>query len=291
MKGMRSCRLVVLLAIAIGVPCFGQAVDLKQVLAGKIFPLSVKLKDLNAEWRRVKAGGMYDMSSLMMMYGLMGGSTLSHYTKGDTVTIGSEIYLVTYQPPTKDVQVAAMMRGEIPREQQLPEKLTPETVLSLSLLNLKTTGNLNEVAPFDMQEEISAQNGLLGTIAEQTAKPVNYSSDSNLKQLGLALIMYAQDYDSVLPPMKEAATVKKALLPYTKDESVFVRPDTQEPYQPNPILSRKKLAHIKFPASMVALYESSPAADGTRGLLFLDGHVARIPEAEWPQHKQASKIP
>ncbi|MBI3922616.1 MAG: hypothetical protein HY318_14430 [Armatimonadetes bacterium] len=291
MKGKRSCKLVMLLVIVMGIPCFGQTVDLKEVLAGKIFPLSVKLKDLNAEWRRVKAGGMYDTSSLMMMYGLMQGSTLSHYTKGDTVTIGSETYLVTYRPPTKDARLAAMMRGEIPREQRLPEKLTPETGLSLSLLNLKTTGSLNDVAPFNMQEEIAAQNGLLGIIAEQTAKPVNASSDSNLKQLGLALIMYANDYDDVLPPMKEAATVKKALLPYIRTESIFVHPGTHEPYQPNPILSRKKLAHIKFPASMVALYEASPAADGTRGLLFLDGHVARIPETEWPQHKQASKIP
>ena len=30
-------------------------------------------------------------------------------------------------------------------------------------------------------------------------------------------------------------------------------------------------------------YEASPAPDNTRALCFLDGHVKRVPEAEWPQ--------
>jgi prepilin-type processing-associated H-X9-DG protein len=45
------------------------------------------------------------------------------------------------------------------------------------------------------------------------------------------------------------------------------------------------------PAQVVAFYEASPAPDGTRAVLFLDGHVGVIRETEWPGLKRASKIP
>jgi prepilin-type processing-associated H-X9-DG protein len=44
-------------------------------------------------------------------------------------------------------------------------------------------------------------------------------------------------------------------------------------------------------AQVVAFYEASPAPDGTRAVLFLDGHVQVIPETEWPRLKRASGLP
>lgn len=133
-----------------------------------------------------------------------------------------------------------------------------------------------------------------------------------LKQLGLALQMYAQDYDEVLPPMKSPAAVKKVLYPYVrKNDAVFLDPRTTEPYQPNASLSGKRIAwvtlsvrrsghrrptQIKLPADitrpgeMVAFYELTPAADGTRNVLFVDGHVKRYPEVEWQRLKRSSHI-
>ncbi len=152
----------------------------------------------------------------------------------------------------------------------------------------------------------SAQNAPVGNGAP--------SSVNQLKQIGLALLMYAQDYDEMLPPMQNAATVKRALLPYVRgNEAVFADPLTHQPYQPNPSLSgrrrmsfsvgggrdsrgkrippRSYRADIPGPAAqVVAFYEASPAPDGTRAVLFLDGHVQVIPEAEWPRLKRASKI-
>jgi prepilin-type processing-associated H-X9-DG protein len=102
--------------------------------------------------------------------------------------------------------------------------------------------------------------------------------------------MYTQDYDNVLPPMKDAATVKKALLPYVKNDAVFAHPGTKEPYAPNPILSGRKMAHIANSVEMVALYEATPAPDGKRGVVFVDGHAKRVQEEEWARLKRASKL-
>jgi hypothetical protein len=109
--------------------------------------------------------------------------------------------------------------------------------------------------------------------------------------LGLAVLMYAQDYNDTLPPMKDAITVQTALFPYVKNTMLFAHPSTHEPYLPNPALSGKRISQIRHPSQMVVLYEPSPEADGTRGVLFLDGRARRIPEAAWPRLKQTSKIP
>ena len=82
--------------------------------------------------------------------------------------------------------------------------------------------------------------GLLGAVAAS-------SSDSNLKQLGLAMIQYTQDYDEMMPPMKDAATAKKALYPYVKSDDVFLSPKTHQPYLPNTSLSHRSLASFNEP--------------------------------------------
>ena len=116
------------------------------------------------------------------------------------------------------------------------------------------------------------------------------TSESNLKQIGTALLMYVQDYDEVLPPMTSAAQLSKVLQPYCKNTAIFTQPGAEKPYQPNPILSKKKLVHIASPATMVSLYEIVPASDGSRWAVFLDGHVAKVTESDWPNVKKASKI-
>jgi hypothetical protein len=145
------------------------------------------------------------------------------------------------------------------------------------------------------------------------ARAAEGAAASPLKQIGLAVMMYAQDYDEVLPPMENAATVKRLLLPYVRrNEAVFVHPLTQKLFQPNPTLSRRPLCSVSVDpktgtlrppvletrcidmgelAQVVAFYEGSPAPDGTRAGLFLDGHVQVIPETEWPRLKRTSKIP
>ena len=164
-----------------------------------------------------------------------------------------------------------------------------------------------------------------GTAANEkgNTEKLNHESQMRLKQLGAVLLMYAQDYDEVLPPMESPSAVKKVIYPYVRrSDAALLDPHTNEPYQPNPTVSRcqvvgtvrtydsvhnrwttylsKRGRHAPFMrvrgyitalAQSLAFYEPRTAPDGTRGVLFLDGHVARVSEAEWQRLKKASGVP
>lgn len=110
------------------------------------------------------------------------------------------------------------------------------------------------------------------------------------------MMQYEQDTDGKLPPfklppMKDAAQVEQVLLPYAKQDALFQHPLTHAPYQPNTSLSRQALSGFAEPATMVLYYEADQAPDGTRAVLFLDGHVRRVDPAEWRRLKIASHVP
>ncbi len=152
---------------------------------------------------------------------------------------------------------------------------------------------------------------LVGTVtvvvfAHGQTKEVSPSpaSVSNLHQIAMAMIVYAQDYDDHLPPMKDAATAKQALLPYISagggKGNVFVHPDTKEPYQPNPSLSYR---HYVNPnpekTQIVAFYQAKSAPEGRHDVLFLPrqgdkqktDYVRSLSQSEWLKVKKLSKVP
>jgi hypothetical protein len=126
------------------------------------------------------------------------------------------------------------------------------------------------------------------TTREQAA---SRTSVNRLRQLGDALGRYWRDSSEVFPPMRSAAVARKALLPYVNHGGGFLQPETKQPYQPNPALSHVHLANIAEPWRTAAFYETCTAADGTRGVLFSDGHARRIPELEWRQLSRTLKLP
>ncbi len=90
---------------------------------------------------------------------------------------------------------------------------------------------------------------------------------SNAKQLGLALIMYSQDYDDRLPPSGDS--VKNALLPYLKNESLFQNPATGGDefvfsYDGGPLNS------LSDPSRTLMGFLNGP---GGRAVIYADGHV------------------
>jgi len=94
------------------------------------------------------------------------------------------------------------------------------------------------------------------------------SSMSNLKQMALAVIMYAEDNDGKCPPDLEAVK------PYGVDDRVL-----QSPRKPNgfsgpsyiyiPGLSR----NIQGPAETIVVYENPQICDDGTNVAFMDGHV------------------
>jgi len=281
---------ILLTVVLLSAPVFAQdnsdtGAVLKQIVSGKLFPLTLVLKDLNPEWTTTRiastpdAGGGGSDALLMLVSGAMGGSQ-HFYTKGDTVKITSETYLVAYRPAIRQLDMSALRGSEPPK----PEPLTAETKLSLALLNVRLIGQLSEMAPFDLDAELTSTKVL-------EVKEAEADSMSNLKQVGLAMMQYVQDYDEVYPPMKSQEKVRKVLEPYVRNTSIFIHPGSKQPYQFNANLSGKNLAKIAEPAAMVAAFEPVPDGSGMRAICFADGHVKRIPEPEWIKLKAKQKIP
>jgi hypothetical protein len=79
---------------------------------------------------------------------------------------------------------------------------------------------------------------------------------SNAKQIGLATMMYRQDYDNVFPPKK--ASFKKVVFPYIKREDVFQCPLDAKgtlSYRLNANLAGTSSNKIQDPAKTIMLYE------------------------------------
>ena len=280
---MRRAKRVLpmLVVLATAVPAYSQNANLENVISGKTIPLTLKLGDLNAEWRRISLNGQADMSSFMRLMMGTGATSDTYYTKGQTVAVAGESYAIAYRAQIKGPDFMTIMRGGPGAAPPMQEKMTPDTPLTLALLNQRTMGSLIDIRPFNLEQELAANNlppGAVGGAAAGGAQvqAINAASANNLKQLGLGLMMYAQDNAEILPPMKDAAAFKKAILAYAKNEDLFVHPGTKEAYGVNPQLAGKTLADFQDPAQTIVLYEANAAPDGSRAILYLDGHVKRI---------------
>jgi hypothetical protein len=106
-------------------------------LFGSKVPTSIRLRELNSSWRAMGTNGALELGNFQMLVNSSAGGSFAatYYTKGETITIGSETYVVAYSLFT------------------LADKVTPELPLSLSLLNLKTVGSFSNIRPFDVVKE------------------------------------------------------------------------------------------------------------------------------------------
>jgi hypothetical protein len=140
-------------------PSIAAEVSLNEILAGKTVPNSIKLKDLTPEWRGLSTSGQFELGNTFQsifasFYG--GAFNASYYTKGQTISLAGETYMVAYSL------------------QEQPEKIGADTNLGLSLLNLKTIGSLTNIRSFNVSTETALlEKQLQGTRAMFPApKPV-----------------------------------------------------------------------------------------------------------------------
>jgi phosphate-selective porin len=112
------------------------------VFNNKNIPNTVKLKEMTTEWRGFSVSGQFDFSNFQAILGSMfdGAFNFYYYTKGQTINISGETYIIAYSLQSK------------------PEKIGDDTPLALSLLNLKTIGSLTNIRPFDLRSEVAALN-------------------------------------------------------------------------------------------------------------------------------------
>jgi hypothetical protein len=158
--------LAVLMVIAPMV-CHGS--DLEELLSGKRFPLVVKLKDLNGDWRRITARGNGNASgnvsvnvsgnsdsavSQNNLTGSLGGGQ-SYVTRGQTASANGQTYLIAYHLPTAGLDLHVLLQALATKTPPKAAALTPESSLSLSLLDVRTMGSVEDVSALDMKREIS----------------------------------------------------------------------------------------------------------------------------------------
>ena len=102
---------------------------------------------------------------------------------------------------------------------------------------------------------------------------------SNIKQLNLGMLMYAQDFDDRFPP---PGSWKEAEYPYLKNESIFHCPEADEDekratYAMNRQLNDKTASSILQPAEAVMVFDSVPGNN-------LNGGPWLLPDP--PRHKR-----
>jgi hypothetical protein len=122
--------------------------SLTNVLSGNSVPTSIELKKLTPEWRAMSTNGQFEFGNFQAFINIFGGGSFAtnYYTKGQTVSIGSETYLVAYSLLS------------------LVEKVSPETLLNLSLLNLKTIGSMSNIRAFEAIAETKMLERQLATL-------------------------------------------------------------------------------------------------------------------------------
>lgn len=282
----------------------------QDLISGKQAPLTKQLKDLDDSWRQIAISGQYEMADLMKSWTSLFGANLYnnlYYTQGKTVKVNSETYVVAYRlassgEPVNINSLFENLMGSVSglaggdcQTIKSAEKITSETTIALSLLNLKTIGSLNNVRPFDLKADIAmlekAEQQSKAACEQANLAAIESQTESNLQNLGSALQSYAEQNENKLPDMSSLETVKLALQEFVYDDSVFYHPETLESYLVNSFLSSKNLTDLENGMEIVAFYEPSPAADGTIGVVYADGFYQRIAPEDWSAVKAASKLP
>jgi hypothetical protein len=156
----------VLTTLLLPASCLAQ--DLTELLSGKTYPLATMLKDFTGEWRRVtvhtatsssgnlsvNVTGSGSVSSNQNNIATL-GETRNYLTRGQTVWAGGQVYLVAYHLPNTGIDFGRLLQAVAAGKPPEAAILTPETVLPLALLDLRTAGSLDDVRAFDMKAEIA----------------------------------------------------------------------------------------------------------------------------------------
>ena len=254
--------------------------NLRAFLTGTQMPLSLKMRDLTPEYRSfVLARSNDTFLDYMRMVGAMQGLEFGrYYTTGQTATLGGQEYLVCYRPQTQ-VDPRAM-RNFGHGDPVVPLKPGPDDALSLSLIDLKTAGGLNDVRRFDPKREMRSD-------ADGRA-----ASMRTLAVLGQGFRQAIRARGDVVPTVGDTvdAATRRAFYPQVHDERTWRNPATDEFYAVNPAISGLRLRDVQNAKYLPAFYEAEPSGDGSVGIVFLDGHTERATPERWERYQEVEPI-
>ncbi len=105
---------------------------------------------------------------------------------------------------------------------------------------------------------------------------------SNLKQICLGTIMYAQDYDAMLPYVQQTASVMAITSPYIRNVKIFHSPTKGGKFLYNLNVGGVLTTDIPEPESTVLWLEKLPNPKEKNAVGFVDGHAKLIDEEQRP---------
>jgi len=131
-----------------------QGSGLQAMLHNSSYPLTLQLKDLNGDWRRVSIGGQAEAGVHTELASSLADNV--YYTRGETISVGGETYVMAYQIESPNKYASPMSANFT---SYTPPKLTMDTRLTLNLVNMRMSSGLYDVTPLDVKEEIRRTNG------------------------------------------------------------------------------------------------------------------------------------
>lgn len=180
-------RISVIMALCLfAMPGFGQTADLASLLSGGDRPRTMTLKQFDSAWMRVliepmDTGGSGSMMEQLAQIGMLSddsspdkslglallssmsgrGKNTVLFTKGATLTIGSETFLIGYRPVKNAPNLLqAALESEKAGKDLDPSTLfgsarwNEDTVTELSLINTRAIGAISSVRQFELAREI-----------------------------------------------------------------------------------------------------------------------------------------
>lgn len=307
MRYLRTSRIVAVGALLLPYAA-AVAQGIKEVLHGQGPAVTLLAKELPDDYRAVRITVNPSQTDLLSAYGpllTMGDANgrsagaMSQiialagesWTNGQIITMEGDRFLVTYELNLD--QVTALTRSSYwtfsPQSYSaedpamMPAKPSAPKPLTFNLKLIKVS-SISSLAPdpnwtkADIVKLLDPNGGLAQASEENKQKLTN----SNMKQVALATVLYTSDYDDVFPYAQNTHTVQTVTSPYVKGTSVWktANPNGGEILF-NMAIGGVETSSIPTPAQVVMYYESAAWPDGRRSVAFADGHVKLVDEAEW----------
>lgn len=247
-------------------------------------PETMLVKDLGQDWSRCHVGTLVMKPQLQFLsfaalsLGVESRMSPVFYSRGDTVQIGEARFLIAYERPVDCLSADEIVRltetgipdSAIPDE--VAAQLTPrqyralaeDTLLTLTLLNLRAAESLGEIVPFDARTELPSPS----CIAQLRHMP----EQKYLHIMAEVMLTAAREQEGRLPKSLDELTT----LPQRREDD-----QRQVSYQLNERLAGASLTSVQVPADTLLIYEREEGDDGLRNVAFADGHVAVLARDEW----------
>lgn len=303
--------LTVLFTLAMTLSSRAQVLTLTDLLVSDQLPTLLSLKDLSPSYKAVRittssgpADAMSSLMPLMMMsspenrdksndlVSMVG----TYWTTGKTVNVANQNYLVGYKldlsinakPTGSGSPLGVALKLSLIRSDAILV-ITPEPLITperLAAALISSEYSFNDASSIRIEGTTAETAAILAPVFSQAKLAATKTQAlSNVKQISIALIVYASDYDDVFPYVQSTGGAIKATEPYSKTVKTWWSPSGSR-FLFNSALAGVSQVTLEDPSKTVLVYTETPWPDGSREVGYADGHAKRVQANEWEKLKQ-----